>query len=218
MLLLSAESIANLEKNPDYYTTHCQQWSTIFSNLGTISKAIEKTPKKQQRWLDTWLCISQATSFLKITRKEERKGRKLYISSTISKNNGFQTFPWGINSSLRDNLYCFVMYKAINSCWDWLIAKAKLRHVINLKSHLLWVYYKAIEIIAVAQQTITEKTHTHTHTEQNQLFSFQKALSAVLPFSSAFKQQPRRLRKATGITASDVPNTPKDQICLFPIP
>lgn len=179
MLLLSAESFANWEKNPDHYTTHCQQWSTIFSNLGTISKAIEKTPKKQQRWLDTWLCISQATSFLKITRKEERKGRKLYISSTISKNNGFQTFPWGINSSLRDNLYCFVMYKAINSCWDWLIAKAKLRHVINLKSHLLWVYYKAIEICTTNHNR--ENTHTHTHRAKPVVF-FSKSSQCCAAF------------------------------------
>lgn len=136
--------------NLDPPTKHCQQWSTVISNLGKKCEALRKQPK-------------EATKMV---------ARKLYISSTISKNNGFQTFPRGINSSLRDNLYCFVMYKAINSCWDWLIAKAKLRHVINLKSHLLWVYYKAIEIIAVAQQTITEKAHTHTHT-QNQLFSFQ---------------------------------------------
>lgn len=129
--------------------------------------------------VDTWLCVSQILSSLKITRKEERKARKLYISSTISKNNGFQTFPWGINSSLRDNLYCFVMYKAINSCRDWLIAKAKLRHVINLKSHLLWVYYKAIEIIAVAQQTITEKTHRHTHTYKAKTVVFCSKLTVL---------------------------------------
>lgn len=141
-----------------------------------------KESRKATKMVDTWLCVSQTLSSLKITRKEERKARKLYISSTISKNNGFQTFPWGINSSLRDNLYCFVMYKAINSCWDWLIAKAKLRHVINLKSHLLWVYYKAIEIIAVAQQTITEKTHTHT--KRKQLFSFQGSQCYTASFLS----------------------------------
>lgn len=150
--------------------------------------------------VDTWLCVLQTLSSLKITRKEERKARKLYISSSISKQNGFQTFPWGINSSLRDNLYCFVMYKAINSCWDWLIAKAKLRHVINLKSHLLWVYYKAIEIIAVAQQTITEKTHAHS---ENSCFLFE-ACSAPLPFPWVFPWRSLWLRQVTGPTASDL--------------
>lgn len=171
---------------------------------GKIYEAIDRNPKKQQRWLDTWLRASQALSSLKITRKEERKASKLYISSTISKNNGFQTFPWGINSSLRDNLYCFVMYKAINSCWDWLIAKAKLRHVINLKSHLLWVYYKAIEIIAVAQQTIREKTHRHTCTQSKTSCFLFKARSATLPFSWAFKWESLWLRQLTGLTASNL--------------
>lgn len=187
-----------LRANLDHYTNHCQQWSTMFSNLGRTGKQYKRIQIKQQRWLDTWLCVSQAMSFLKITRKEERKARKLYISSTISKNNGFQTFPCGINSSLRDNLYCFVTYKAINSCWDWLIAKAKLRHVINLKSHLLWIRYKAIEITAVAQQTITEKTHRHIHTpSKNSCFLF-KALCVMLPFSWACKWQCHCQRKATG--------------------
>lgn len=148
--------------NLDHHTKHCQQWSTVISNLGEKCHAIRKE-------------LKEATKMV---------ARKLYISSTISKNNGFQTFPRGINSSLRDNLYCFVMYKAINSCWDWLIAKAKLRHVINLKSHLLWVYYKAIEIIAVAQQTITENTQTHTHTHTNSCFF--KAFNTMLPFPWAF--------------------------------
>lgn len=153
----------SLWTNLDHHTNPCQPWASVISNLGKKCDAIRKGPK-------------EATKMVV---------RKLYISRTISKNNGFQTFPQGINSSLRDNLYCFVVYKAINSCWDWLIAKAKLRHVINLKSHLLWVYYKAIEIIAVAQQTKTENTQTHARTHKNGCFLF-KARSAMLPFPWAF--------------------------------
>lgn len=145
--------------NVDHHAKHCQQWSTVISNLGEKCDAIRKEPK-------------EATKMV---------ARKLYISRTISKNNGFQTFPQGINSSFRDNFYCFVMYKAINSCWDWLIAKAKLRHVINLKSHLLWVCYKAIEIIAVAQQTITENTQTHRHTQTVVFFSRLGVLCCLFP-------------------------------------
>lgn len=46
-------------------------------------------------------------------------------------------------------------YRTLNSCWEWLNACAPSRLWINLRSLLLWVYHKAVQVIATKLQNVT---------------------------------------------------------------